>query len=987
MQRVFVLVVSLFLLLSLTFVGCSGGDKPTCKEDTDCGAGKACEGGTCKEKKVASKCTAASDCPSGQTCENGACKAKASTGCNSNADCTDAAKKVCDSVSRACVGCLINSDCSSTQTCSNGVCKDNATTECKSDSDCKGQAKKYCSDSNKCELDCKSNSHCPAGQTCKNGSCESGTVQGCSSNSDCKTASLGKCDTAAKKCVECLTNGDCKGGGKPACNNNTCQAKAAGCRPACKATEFCFGDKRCLPKVKSCKVAADCESNQLCIDPGTGRVCLLKCDPTANTSKTDPTNASCWSGYGHCLSASRTNPKSGVCVPPPGKTRKQGETCRTLSEPEKPSYNDCASGGSCIRSGTTSTCWKSCDPKKNVGGDPKKSDINPDCKTSGGDGYCRILRNGTSACDPRIAKRNKGETCRKTDPTDPGFHDCKKDLLCSGGLCLEKCDTAKEGSCGANRHCIRSGTAGYCVDACDPAKGVVKGSNCKSGFYCGASSTYKPGYCRSLPSKKVGTKQFGEACSRFTSSKFCDGAKGLVCKSSKCVRSCDPKTGQGCQSGEECIEDTFNSHQGGVCLKKASQGLGDICDSSNKRCNAGLQCYRSRCAKQCDPSKTAPGDCTATQHCYRSFPKGVCLGKCDPAKGVVKGSSCKDGYYCNKSATYKPGFCRTLPDNKKKGSKQLGEGCSNFTATKFCDGGKGLYCKFPKCTKACNPRTGGKECSSTEECVEDTSYSYLGGACLGKAVQKEGDACDGVSKRCATGLICSSKKCARKCDRTKPNASGCKSGERCVSVTGGGACVAASQKINDACSTTKLCVSGLECVTFDRTKNLSFCKKACDPSATTSGCASGTSCRSLSTSNPKSGACVDLRKNSRKKGETCLSGDPSKPEYHDCVKDLGCSTSTNKCEDGAKLYAACGASTGTKPCASQFTCAGSRRTNKYFCLKKCDPKASSSCGAGFKCVPISSGGVCAQICSANTDCTVAGKTCTALSTALGKLCL
>lgn len=422
-------------------------------------------------------------------------------------------------------------------------------------------------------------------------------------------------------------------------------------------------------------------------------------------------------------------------------------------------------------------------------------------------------------------------------------------------------------------------------------------------------------------------------------------------------------------------------------MKKASQGLGAACNTTDKRCNAGLQCYRGRCAKSCDPSKPAPGDCASTQHCIRSSPQGVCVDKCDPAKGVVKGSDCKDGFYCGASTTYKPGYCRSLPDYKKKGTKQLGEDCSNFTTTKFCDGDKGLYCKFPKCSKACNPRTGGKECASTEECVEDTTYSYLGGGCLAKATQKEGEDCDGVSKRCVTGLICSSKKCARKCDTSKPNASGCKAGERCISVPGGGACASASKKLNESCSSTELCVSGLECILFDRTKNLSFCKKVCDPTAATSGCPANTSCLGISSSNPKAGACIDKRQQSRKKGENCLSGDPSKPEYNDCLKDLGCSASTNKCEDGGKKYEACGATSGSKPCASQYTCAGSSRTRKYFCLDKCDPKASGTCGSGFKCVPISSGGVCAQTCSADSDCTVAGKTCTDAGASIGKICL
>ena len=360
-----------------------------------------------------------------------------------------------------------------------------------------------------------------------------------------------------------------------------------------------------------------------------------------------------------------------------------------------------------------------------------------------------------------------------------------------------------------------------------------------------------------------------------------------------------------------------------MCVGKASQKEGDACSSTN-RCLAGLYCYSSKCVKECDPKKATP----------------------------VTNTDCPSGSYCySSSSTNKGGYCKTFPDNKKTGTGVLGDDCSNYTTTKFCDGSKGFYCNFPKCALVCDPKKGTKtnpDCNGGE-CKEETTYSYLGGYCIPKPAtptQKVGQECDDLNK---------------------------------------------------------VCLAGLKCHKFDTTAKLGKCMAECGTGKP--ACQAGFEC--------KSSRCLPERKRQRKLGEACEGKDPTKVEWHACGRCAKCVTTGSSggktcvqaCDPAKKSCAAgeecdaalgicvkvaaqgqpCGTSLGVK-CKTGLMCVGTA-TNGYHCLNTCDP-AAAKCAPKYRCVPLSSGGgACALSCSTFADCTY-GKVCEDPGSSLGyKICL
>mgnify|MGYP000026182885 CR=1 FL=1 len=262
---------------------------------------------------------------------------------------------------------------------------------------------------NKCVGGCKTNADCkdPKKPRCDQGSCVAkNPPTGCSSDKDCSDAKRPKCLVSSKKCVECLQNTDCKDAQRPTCQQNICQPKSTGSgkcqsKSDCKSGEFCFDSEQCLPAIKVCKAQKDCKTVEYCMQAGNRDICLPKCDPTKNVSKSNLSNPSCWKGYGSCYSVSDTDPKDGACYPPQRKKREHKETCNDEAYPDRPSYHLCKTGLTCVTDSGKQTCWKNCDPKKNVGKDPSKADKNPDC--DGGKGTCHPLQGGGGACDPNSA--------------------------------------------------------------------------------------------------------------------------------------------------------------------------------------------------------------------------------------------------------------------------------------------------------------------------------------------------------------------------------------------------------------------------------------------------------------------------------------------------------------------------------------------------------------------------------------------------------
>ena len=189
---IIVIVIVIILVLRSRNTPPPGG----CLSDPDCPSGKVCN----TVSKVCVGCLTSANC-SGTT---KVCDAGTNTciGCNSDANCTGTTP-VCDTPNTTCVGCLNNTNCASGQICDvpNKTC---IPAQCTTN------------------LDCSSNAN---GHACNAGVC----VQ-CNSNLDCVNnpvfsgAGKNSCETANHLCKECIADADCLSG---ACISGTCCSSTA----------------------------------------------------------------------------------------------------------------------------------------------------------------------------------------------------------------------------------------------------------------------------------------------------------------------------------------------------------------------------------------------------------------------------------------------------------------------------------------------------------------------------------------------------------------------------------------------------------------------------------------------------------------------------------------------------------------------------------------------------------------------------------------
>ncbi|TNE50675.1 MAG: lamin tail domain-containing protein [Deltaproteobacteria bacterium] len=405
------------LVLSLFGPGCSGSQP--CSITNDCPQGQTCLNRQCQESKDTAclsnddcggetlvcdrpnqrcvVCLQDSDCSDGKTCQAQTCQEGFRPECQADKDCANQPQRFCSGNGKCEWECLLPSDCKATEMCSSHRCVKKANNNfCVTDADCAEQAKTFCSTAGNCEWSCRSNTDCGNGQTCETNQCK-GEVQGCKADNDCPSTQP-KCATSGQ-CVACLTNADCGNG--QTCEGNQCKSvtNPNDCSQGCPQGQFCFLQKRCIKTPTACTDNDDCTDNDICMDLGNSQTaCLPACDPTQNKSDSDLTNTSCWSDFGWCYSISDEDPKQGACYPPQANTQALGQACGNDSLLDKPSYHLCQTGLRCIEEQNGKTCWRECDPNKNVGGDPAQADKNPAC--SGGQGLCYPLEGGGGACEP-----------------------------------------------------------------------------------------------------------------------------------------------------------------------------------------------------------------------------------------------------------------------------------------------------------------------------------------------------------------------------------------------------------------------------------------------------------------------------------------------------------------------------------------------------------------------------------------------------------
>ncbi|MDW8251070.1 MAG: hypothetical protein RMJ98_17385, partial [Myxococcales bacterium] len=293
---------------------CGGEDELSCK------GGLTCAGGKC-----------ARFCCNDSDCGGGFCNTTTGTGvkdlgvctpreCNSNGDCKDPSKPICNPKLALCTECAVDGDCkdSSKPSCIDGACKAlgdcceptkdvpgctdtkikecvceedsyccdmewDATCvkevaefgcglcsgQCTKETDCKDASKPICED-NTCIAKCTKNSDCknPDKSVCIPGS---GKCVQCVTHEDCESVSSPVCDTSTNSCVGCKADGDCKDANKPFCNT-----KSGAC-VACKANSDCKDVSKpiCDTASGSC---VQCNTDSDCKDAAkpscsTGGVC------------------------------------------------------------------------------------------------------------------------------------------------------------------------------------------------------------------------------------------------------------------------------------------------------------------------------------------------------------------------------------------------------------------------------------------------------------------------------------------------------------------------------------------------------------------------------------------------------------------------------------------------------------------------------------------------------------------------------------------
>jgi len=415
----------------------------------------------------------------------------------------------------------------------------------------------------------------------------------CKSDKDC-IAFDAVCDKSVKggRCVQCLQDGDCLG------NSERCIANV------CKEVDLCKSDKACLPLGKVCnKAAGVCVECLASADCGAEQLC--KAFACVDKPKSCKSSKDCSSEGKVC------NKKLSVCV----------ECIADL---------DCDVGSYCNVDVCATWVCK-----------PAQTACTPDaklktCKDDGSGWTVSVCSGGkdcvNGACQAtvcaagsKVCQDGKLGTCSADGTKVEGLVACK-----SGETCVK--DKCVGGSCSpGQKTCIDAKTVGTCQ-----ANGKdYEFSPCKAPNVCEAGACKAkicdPGkvFCKDgnlmLCSGSGGGAETGEDCK----------AKGLTCKSGKCVKAgactagevlctADKKATKTCKAdGSGFVQ--LSCPAGWICLGKKCQQL--ICD-------AGALYCADNDVKKCGIDGTSAklvAACGVSKQCAQ----GACISnKCTPGATV-----------------------------------------------------------------------------------------------------------------------------------------------------------------------------------------------------------------------------------------------------------------------------------------------------------------------------------------------------------------
>jgi hypothetical protein len=226
-----------------------GGVK-ACTTKAECGAGRACAGGTCQACGGADgpcPCTGASDCAGGEACVAGSCTAASNT-CKFSSECGGG--KVCKD-SQCLAACGAATPCTTGFTCAKGACEPSPPAAgCQSDLQCGGDTPQCVAGG--CAKACVAEGECGTGKYCNQGACVLDTRP----QTNCTTDD--QCGGTAQTQKKCL-GGFCK---------FTCTTDPY-CRSIDSRIGYCAKDGVCRTAEEAgaqCLSAADCGAGQSCVD-------------------------------------------------------------------------------------------------------------------------------------------------------------------------------------------------------------------------------------------------------------------------------------------------------------------------------------------------------------------------------------------------------------------------------------------------------------------------------------------------------------------------------------------------------------------------------------------------------------------------------------------------------------------------------------------------------------------------------------------------
>jgi hypothetical protein len=460
---------------------CSSG-KPQCEETgnaangADCGAGMACQEGTCVACQAGAACVPTNPCHKGTlactagapTCNDTGASLPPGTACATNRVCNAAGQCVdcvasaacdpgsscktgktdCTSGAPVCVesGNATNGkDCGPNQVCSDGRCADcSAGMSCTPNNRCHvgtlscSTGSAMCTDTG---TNAPNGTSCGTNLYCSNGSCTPCTPEvACSTGNPCKTGST-ICSTGTSQCREtgnAPSGRDC-GNGR-VCNAGSCVDCNA--NQPCEAAACKVGMTSCSTGASRCVETGNAANGRSC---GNNRVCnngsCVACNEGDSCSPGDACKRgtiSCRTGSPVCAQAGNANDGTGcggtrVCI---------GGACRDCNPNSAPFCRNgqlvsCSANGSettnnCGGNGCSAGRCNECRPNaRDCSGTSVRT-----CRSSG-TGYdttpCPGKTNGRATCS--------GGTCS---------FECDSGFMKDGGSCVPQCGRSGQLCCGPN---------------------------------------------------------------------------------------------------------------------------------------------------------------------------------------------------------------------------------------------------------------------------------------------------------------------------------------------------------------------------------------------------------------------------------------------------------------------------------------------------------------------------------------------------------